>query len=208
MNVKNSKKRILKRVLIMPLMVCSVFLYSCKSEAQEHKNAEKNQVEGSGHDKDGKGHGKEAKGHDNDETTAMRGEHRRDKGERGEAEEDATEFGLNDTYDVTKHGVRLTLKYDKKSNSFIGVMENTTNVPITRVRVEVHLSNGTELGPTIPMTLDAKMKQNIVLKATTKKFKGWTTHAEVGNMEAGHGSNGEKGGEGREGHSKREKGEH
>ena len=45
---------------------------------------------------------------------------------------------------------RLILHYDAASNSFKGTVENTTSGVLDRVRIEVHLSNGTELGPTTP----------------------------------------------------------
>ncbi len=213
MTKKFNTFRIPRKTLLMSLMMCGLFLCSCKSNAQEHKEKERTHKEGAGHDRDGEGHGKEVKGHDNDSRHKMskergehlegeRGEHNRDTGESREGEEDGTQFSLNDTYNVTKHGVQLILKYDRSSNAFKGYMLNTTVKNIERARVEVHLSNGTELGPTKAITLAPKMKQEVVLKATDKPFKSWSTHAEVGNNEHGHES------EMREGHSKREKGEH
>ncbi len=132
-----------------------------------------------------------------------KGEHESGGREGGESnEEDPNEFGLDYNYDQTKYGARLILSYNKSSNSFKGSVENTSNETLDRVRVEVHLSNGTELGPTTPTSLVAGQKMEIDLKATEKAFEGWTAHAEVGNME--HGSEGEsgdsqEGGEGREG---------
>lgn len=67
--------------------------------------------------------------------------------ERGEGKEDGTQYGKSDVYDAMKHGTHLILKYDLESNSFIGTVENTSEKLIHRVRVEVHLSNGTELRP-------------------------------------------------------------
>ena len=49
---------------------------------------------------------------------------------------------------MVRNGARLILSYDAASNSFKGTVENTTSNVLTRVRVEVHLSNGAELGPT------------------------------------------------------------
>ncbi|MXY98067.1 MAG: hypothetical protein F4Z29_10045 [Gemmatimonadetes bacterium] len=61
------------------------------------------------------------------------------------------------------------------------------------VRVEVHLSNGTELGPTTPVDLAPGESVDVSLAATEEPFTGWTPHAEVGEGE--HGSGGEGGGE-------------
>ena len=99
----------------------------------------------------------------------------------GEAnEESGTAFALNETYDVVRKGARLILAYDSQSNSFIGTVENTTGDTLTQVRVEVHLSNGTELGPTTPVNLTPGEKVDVTLPATNQAFDGWTPHAEVG----------------------------
>ncbi|MDN5201137.1 hypothetical protein QQ008_07185 [Fulvivirgaceae bacterium BMA10] len=135
-----------------------------------------------------------------------RGEHARDEGGEGEGEEDGTELGLNEVYDQVKRGTRMILKYDKSSNSFIGTVKNIGNKNLEKVRVEVHLSNGKELGPTTPVNLSPGETKKIVLKATSRNFKGWTTHAEVGGEEGEHGKEGEHG-EGGERHEGRE-GEH
>ena len=68
-------------------------------------------------------------------------------------EESSTELTLNETYDNVRNGARLILAYDAQSNSFKGTVENTTDETLQQVRVEVHLSNGTELGPTTPVDL-------------------------------------------------------
>jgi hypothetical protein len=127
-----------------------------------------------------------------------RGEHSRDTGESGEGEENGTQFGKSDVYDVIKKGTHLVLKYAQESNSFIGTFENTTEKMISRVSVEVHLSNGTELGPTTPTDLKPGEKIAVKLKATEKEFETWSTHAEVGSSEHGeqHEREGEHGHEG------------
>jgi hypothetical protein len=132
-----------------------------------------------------------------------RGEHSRDVGERSEGEEDGTQFGKSDVYDVVKKGTHLVLKYDAESNSFVGTVENTTNELIEKVRVEVHLSNRIELGPTTPIDLKPGEKITVELKATEKEFKTWSTHAEVGSSEHGerHEGEGEHGGEGEDEHN-------
>lgn len=141
-----------------------------------------------------------------------RGEHSRDVGERGEGEEDGTQFSKSDVYNVEKKGTRLILKYDAESNSFLGTVENITNELVKRVRVEVHLSNGTELGPTTPADLKPGEKIAVRLKATEKEFETWSTHAEVGSSEHGerHEGEGEHGheGEGEHGHDSEGSGEH
>lgn len=134
--------------------------------------------------------GREGKGeHGGAEGGEERGEHARDSEGGGEGEEDGTTLSLATTYDKTKHGVRLILKYNKERNAFVGTVENVTRRTIQKVRVEVHLSNGKELGPTKPINLGAGTKRIIELRAKSTNFDGWSTHAEVGNSE--HGGNGE-----------------
>ena len=145
---------------------------------------------------------------DSDRSTMTRGEHARDRGSDAEGEESGTELALNDNYDTVRNGARLILAYDAQNNSFNGTVENATDKTLERVRVEVHLSNGTELGPTIPSDLKPGEKRKITLKATSKGFDGWSAHAEVGNEEHGGSEGGGEHGsrEGRGEHSSREGG--
>ncbi len=100
----------------------------------------------------------------------------------------------DETFDMVRSGARLILSYDAASNSFKGTVENTTNGVLTRVRIEVHLSNGTELGPTIPVDMAPGQMLAVNLPSTQASFSGWVAHAEVGGGEAS-GSGGESGGE-------------
>ena len=76
--------------------------------------------------------------------------------------------------------MRLILNYNAQNNTFEGTIENTTDQTIDAVRVEIHLSNGTELGPTPNVDLTPGEKKSVELLATTQSFTGWTPHAEVG----------------------------
>lgn len=107
-----------------------------------------------------------------------------DQGQQGE--ESATQYERSDTYDQTRNGARLILRYDDDANAFIGSVENTTERGLTRVRVEVHLSNGAELGPTPPRDLDPGQRHDISLPATEASFDTWNAHPEVGAQEANH----------------------
>ena len=98
----------------------------------------------------------------------------------GSDEESAIQLLLNEIYDDTRSGAHLILEYDKASESFKGTVENTTNKTLRNVRVEIHLSNGVELGPTTPTNLAPGEKINIVLDAKNQKFNTWNAHAEVG----------------------------
>ncbi len=89
----------------------------------------------------------------------------------------------DETFDQVRSGARLILSYDATSNSFKGAVENTTNNLLTRVRIEVHLSNGTELGPTAPIELAPDQVVQITLPSTPASFTGWVAHAEVGGGE-------------------------
>ena len=53
----------------------------------------------------------------------------------------------------------------------------------------MHLSNGTELGPTAPVDMAPGQVLTIDLPATAASFTGWVPHAEVGGGE-GSGSEG------------------
>jgi len=179
-------------------VVMSAALFSgCSTDAAtgEHQDSRSLTAGRGEHDRDGGEHGREG-----------RGEHDRDGEEHHgeEGEESGTELGLNESYDNVRNGVRLVLAYDAPSNSFKGTVENTTDATLQRVRVEVHLSNGKELGPTTPADLGPRGKRAVTLVATKKAFERWNAHPEVGSGEHGHGKEGgEHGREGRGEHRKK-----
>ena len=139
-------------VLILALAGCS------SSESGEH-NRESESGEGS----------REAESEEHSES---------ESGEGGE--ESGTQFALGDTFDEVRAGARLILSYDQATNVFRGTVENTTNAKLSRVRVEVHLSNGIELGPTTPVDLAPGQVHDIDLPASSQPFKSWSAHPEVG----------------------------
>ena len=104
------------------------------------------------------------------------GEHHAGEG----SEESGTRLALNETYDEVRAGARLVLSYDSTAKSFTGRVENTTDATLKQVRVEVHLSNGTELGPTTPVDLAPGQATDVVLPAAGQSFTSWSAHPEVG----------------------------
>ena len=98
----------------------------------------------------------------------------------GEAGESGVQLGLSDTFDETRSGARLILRYDGSTGSFVGTVENTTAGILRRVRVEVHLSNGVELGPTPQTDLRPGQIVDITLSAAGQTFTAWSAHPEVG----------------------------
>ena len=141
---------------------------------------------GEGHGPGGEG-GSEGSGGEGSESRAS-----------GSEEGSRATLATDDTFDAVRGGARLVLNYDAASNSFIGTVENTTNSVLTRVRIEVHLSNGTELGPTTLMDMAPGAVATVVLPSTQEPFTGWIAHAEVGGGESGgeHGSGSGKHGSG------------
>ena len=139
-------------------------------ESGEHSGSES----GEGGEESGEHSGSES-GEGGEES----GEHSgSESGEGGE--ESGTQFGLNETFDEVRAGARLVLAYDPDANAFIGTVENTTGATLSRVRVEVHLSNGTELGPTTPIDLEPGQVVDVNLPATNRPFTSWNAHPEVG----------------------------
>ena len=115
------------------------------------------------------------------------------EGPGGGEEGSGAKLAPDETFDMVRGGARLILGYDAESNSFRGTVENTTTSVLTRVRIEVHLSNGTELGPTTPVDLAPGQVVEIDLPSTQASFTGWIAHAEVGGDEGGGESGGEHG---------------
>lgn len=103
----------------------------------------------------------------------------------GEEGSGANTLALDEAFDEVSGGARLILNYDAPSNSFKGTVENTTDSVLKRVRIEVHLSNGTELGPTTPIDMHPGAVAVVNMPATQASFTGWIAHAEVGGGESG-----------------------
>ena len=126
----------------------------------------------------------------------------------GEEGDGANTLAPDETYDAVRSGARLILDYDAASNSFRGTVENTTQGTLDRVRIEVHLSNGAELGPTTPTDMAPGEMMEVNLPSTPASFTGWTAHAEIGGGGEGSESGGEHGAEGEHGGGSESFGEH
>ena len=112
----------------------------------------------------------------------------------GSEEASGASLAPDETFDAVRSGARLILNYDPAGNAFAGTVENTTGNLLTQVRIEVHLSNGTELGPTTPVNLAPGQVMHVNLLSTQASFTGWTAHAEVGSGAEGSQAGGKTGG--------------
>jgi hypothetical protein len=117
-------------------------------------------------------------------STEGRGEHSEggesgEHGSREEGEESGERIGPEGTWDATRNGARLVLSFDPASNAFVGTVENTTDQTLCAVRVEVHLSTGTELGPTERTDLLPGEETVVKLPTAGEAFDTWTAHPEV-----------------------------
>ena len=171
---------------------------AASEEAGEHAAAESGGVEGADVEASGEharaeggeehGEGREGGEHARSEGG---GEHARSEGggEHGEGgeggghdeegEESGVYIGSEDTWDATRRGARLVLSFDPASGAFVGTVENTTRETICAVRVEVHLSTGTELGPTERTDLPPGQTTAVTLPTAGESFDTWTAHPEI-----------------------------
>ena len=148
-----------------------------ESEAAEHSKASESgsRSESGEHSKGSEaGSGSEAGEHSEGSEAGSGSE----AGEGGE--ESGAQFALGDTFDEVRAGARLVLSYDLAANVFKGKVENTTGATLSRVRVEVHLSNGIELGPTTPVDPAPGQVVEVTLPASSQPFASWSAHPEVG----------------------------
>ena len=139
-------------------------------EAGEHREGDEEgeHREGGEHEGDGE-HGEHGEG-----------------GEHGEEGEESGEYiGRTQTWDATRRGMRLTLSFDEAQGAFTGTVENTTEATICNVRVEVHLSNGTELGPTAGQDLEPGESAATRLPSGGESFERWTAHPESSRCDTG-----------------------
>ena len=118
-----------------------------------------------------------------------------ESGTSGSEEGSGAILASNETFDMVRDGARLILNYDAGTNAFVGSVENNTGNVLSQVRIEVHLSNGTELGPTTPVDMTPGQVLGINLPATEASFTGWIPHAEVGAATEGSQVRGEGAGE-------------
>ena len=122
-----------------------------------------------------------------DERSESAGDHEREAGEHGESaagegdegEESGVYIGVDDTWDTVRKGARLILRFDPDADAFVGTVQNTTNAPLCGVRVEVHLRNGPELGPTTPVDLQNGETAELSLPVGGERFTSWTAHPEL-----------------------------
>ncbi len=101
--------------------------------------------------------------------------------ERGgeEGEEGGTPIAITETWDQTRKGVRLILRYDSTQDAFTGTAHNTTGATVCAVRVEVHLIGGSELGPTPRTDIVAGATILVRLPVAGESFTQWVAHPEV-----------------------------
>lgn len=90
------------------------------------------------------------------------------------------------------NGARLALRFDPMTQVFAGSVTNTTARTLPQVRVEVHLDNGTELGPTKRADVGPGQTVIVELGAYGNAFGSWVSHPEAG-VERGHGAGGDEG---------------
>ena len=134
------------------------------------------------------------------------------EGQRGEPEESGTQYGLSETAKEIRSGVELVIRFDGTRRAFAGTVMNGTDATVRQVRVEVHLSNGVELGPTANVDLRPGQSAPVELRADSQDFNKFSTHVEIGAGEHGGEHGGREDGEhgGRRGgeHRGRDSGEH
>ena len=139
--------------------------------------------EGSGGEHGGAGEGAEGsdvEGTAGEGSGSEGGEGSGGAGSGGSEEACGANLAPDETFDMVRSGARLIMNYDAASNSFKGTVENTTNNVLTNVWIEVHLSNGTELGPTTPVDLAPGQVMTVTLDSTQASLTGWIGHAEAG----------------------------
>lgn len=90
-----------------------------------------------------------------------------------EAEDPGDYIGARETWDERVGSARLVLSYDAGQSAFVGTVQNVTRGGICGVQVWVHLSTGTELGPTTSTDVASNQTVDVRLPSGTASFEGW-----------------------------------
>lgn len=106
-------------------------------------------------------------------------DHAPGEGHDDEHEESGEYIARDADWDETRRGIRLMLSFDADDNAFTGSVQNTTGATVCGVRVEIHLSNGTEIGPTDPVDLPSGETLVVALEAGDEDFETYNAHPEV-----------------------------
>lgn len=122
--------------------------------------------------------------HDSEREHDSGDEHGKESGESG------IRYGVSETARESRGGVELVLRFDASAGAFVGTATNTGAEPVERVRVEVHLIGGPELGPSPTVTLAPGETGPVRLEAEGHRFETWTAHVEIGEGE--HGEHGKR----------------
>ncbi len=167
-----------KLLAVLCIAFLFIFAYGCNKSTKDTETAEAETHE---HGEAGEHtHEGETEPHTHEGETA---EHTHEGEGAEEGEESGPEIGLDGTHDEIRKGVRLILSFDSEASSFVGTVENVSEKTVPKVRVEVHLSNGTELGLTEPVDLAPGKKIEVKLSAVDQTFTWWKAHAEAGSSE-------------------------
>ena len=175
--------------IIFAAAVLSFGLTACANESREHEEgsgeashaeaaSESSAAESGGeHSEAGESRGEHGGEHAEGGEHGEGGESHGEGGEEGE--ELGVYIGVGETWDVVRRGARLVLAFERASNAFVGTVTNTTSETLCAVRVEVHLSTGTELGPTERTDVRAGQSTAVRLPTAGEAFDTWTAHPEL-----------------------------
>lgn len=94
--------------------------------------------------------------------------------------ESRTRWNPNEPATDSRSGVDLVIACEASNQRFRGTVTNTTSATVTDVRVEIHLSDGTELGPTPRVSLAAGESKPVTLGASGHNFNWYSVHVELG----------------------------
>ena len=190
--------------IIFAAAVLSFGLTACANESREHEEgsgeashaeaaSESSAAESGGEHAMAEAGSESSEGGEHSEAGESRGEHGGEHAEGGEhgeggeshgeggeeGEELGVYIGVGETWDVVRRGARLVLAFERASNAFVGTVTNTTSETLCAVRVEVHLSPGTELGPTERTDVRAGQSTAVRLPTAGEAFDTWTAHPEL-----------------------------
>lgn len=88
--------------------------------------------------------------------------------------EENEKLALTDSKEIDKYGIKLTMSYDKETNTFVGTVRNYSTIT-QKIQIAVRMYVDDKRAPRVWRRLKLKSKEKVQLevKGVSEKFEYW-----------------------------------